>query len=104
MARIYVGNCSFEDTEQQLLDFCSAFDEVPQVDVITDRHTARPRGFAFIEMLNYQEAQTAIKAVHGTEHGGRTLKVNAPKPRSEVEAALAVISAAGPTLVGEDYK
>ena len=82
MSKIYVGNCSFDITEQQLRDVFSAYGEVDSVSVITDRDTGRPRGFAFIEMSNHAEAQAAIKGVNGTEHGGRTLNVNEAKPKT----------------------
>jgi RNA recognition motif-containing protein len=83
MSKIYVGNCSFDVTEQQLRDVFSAYGEVNSVSVITDRDTGRSRGFAFIEMSNHGEAQAAINGVNGTEHGGRTLKVNQAKPKTE---------------------
>ena len=82
MSKIYVGNCSFDITEQQLRDIFSAYGEVNSVSVITDRDTGRPRGFAFVEMSNNAEAQAAIKGVNGTEHGGRTLNVNEAKPKT----------------------
>ncbi|HLE22604.1 MAG TPA: RNA-binding protein [Vicinamibacteria bacterium] len=82
MSKIYVGNCSFDITEQQLRDIFSAYGEVSSVSVITDRDTGRPRGFAFVEMSNNAEAQAAIKGVNGTEHGGRTLNVNEAKPKT----------------------
>jgi len=83
MAKLYVGNCSFDITEQQLRDLFSPYGEVTSVNVITDRDTGRPRGFAFVEMASDAEAQAAIKGVNGTEHGGRTLKVNEAKPKPE---------------------
>ena len=82
MSKIYVGNCSFDVTEQQLRDVFSAYGEVNSVSVITDRDTGRPRGFAFVEMSNHTEAQAAIKGLNGTEHGGRTLNVNEAKPKT----------------------
>jgi RNA recognition motif-containing protein len=83
MSKLYVGNCSFDITEQQLRDLFSPYGEVTSVNVITDRDTGRPRGFAFVEMASDAEAQAAIKGVNGTEHGGRTLKVNEAKPKPE---------------------
>src|SRR3972149_3885257 len=82
MSKIYVGNCSFDITEQQLRDIFSAYGEVNSVSVITERDTGPPRGFAFVEMSNHAEAQAAIKGVNGTEHGGRTLNVNEAKPKT----------------------
>ncbi len=81
MAKIYVGNCSFDVTEQQLRDVFSAYGEVDSVSVITDRDTGRPRGFAFVEMSDSSAAQAAIRGVNGTELGGRTLNVNEARPK-----------------------
>ena len=83
MTNIYVGNCSFDVTEQQLRDVFAAYGEVNTVSVITDRDTGRPRGFAFVEMSDSAAAQEAIKGVNGTELGGRTLNVNEARPKTE---------------------
>lgn len=83
MGKIYVGNCSFDVTEQQLNDAFAAYGEVNAVNVITDRDTGRPRGFAFVEMSDAASAQAAIRGLNGTELGGRTLNVNEAKPRNE---------------------
>ncbi len=83
MSNIYVGNCSYDVTEQQLRDVFAAYGEVDKVNVITDRDTGRPRGFAFVEMADSSAAQAAIRGVNGTELGGRTLNVNEAKPRNE---------------------
>ena len=82
MANIYVGNCSFDVTEQQLRDVFAAYGDVASVSVITDRDTGRPRGFAFIEMSDQGSAQNAIRGVNGTQLGGRTLNVNEAKPKT----------------------
>ena len=83
MGKIYVGNCSFDVTEQQLRDVFATYGEVSSVNVITDRDTGRPRGFAFVEMSDSSAAQTAIRGVNGTDLGGRTLNVNEARPRTE---------------------
>jgi len=83
MANIYVGNCSFDVTEGQLRDLFSAYGEVNNVNVITDRDTGRPRGFAFVEMSDNSAAQAAIKGVNGTDLGGRTLNVNEARPKGD---------------------
>lgn len=83
MSNIYVGNCSYDVTEQQLRDVFTAYGEVNKVNVITDRATGRPRGFAFVEMSDRGAAQAAIRGVDGTELGGRTLKVNEAQPKTE---------------------
>ena len=82
MAKIYVGNCSYDTTEQELRDVFSAYGEVSNVSVITDRDTGRPRGFAFVEMSDDAAAEAAIKGVNGTELGGRTLNVNQARPKT----------------------
>ncbi len=76
MSKIYVGNCPFSVTEEQLRDVFSAYGEVSSVSVITDRDTGRPRGFAFVEMSEPSAAADAIRALDGTQLGGRALKVN----------------------------
>jgi RNA recognition motif-containing protein len=83
MANIYVGNCSFDVTEEQLRDLFATYGEVDRVNVITDRDTGRPRGFAFVEMSDSSAAQEAIKGVNGTELGGRTLNVNEARPKRD---------------------
>ena len=83
MGKIYVGNCSYDVTEQQLRDAFTAFGEVNTVDVITDRDTGRPRGFAFVEMADQASAQAAIRGLNGTDLGGRSLNVNEAKPRND---------------------
>ncbi len=83
MANIYVGNCSFDVTEEQLRDLFAAYGEVDKVNVITDRDTGRPRGFAFVEMSDSSAAQAAIKGVNGTDLGGRTLNVNEARPKGD---------------------
>jgi RNA recognition motif-containing protein len=82
MSKIYVGNCSFDVTEQQLRDAFSPYGDVASVSVITDRDTGRPRGFAFVEMSDPGAAQNAIRSLNGTQLGGRTLNVNEAKPKT----------------------
>ncbi len=82
MSKIYVGNCSFDVTEQQLRDVFAAYGDVASVSVITDRDTGRPRGFAFVEMSDQGAALAAIRGVNGTQLGGRTLNVNEAKPKT----------------------
>jgi RNA recognition motif-containing protein len=83
MANIYVGNCSFDVTEGQLRDLFAAYGEVDNVNVIRDRDTGRPRGFAFVEMPDNSAAQAAIKGVNGTDLGGRALSVNEARPKGD---------------------
>ena len=80
---IYIGNMSFETTEDNLRDAFKAFGEVSTVKVITDNDSGRPKGFAFIEMPTKDEAQAAISGLNGTELNGRTLNVNEAKAKNE---------------------
>ena len=80
---IYVGNLSFQLSEN---DLNSAFEEYGQVDsakIITDRETGRSKGFGFIEMPNQEEAEKAIEGLNGKELEGRAVKVNESKPRED---------------------
>jgi RNA recognition motif-containing protein len=79
--RLYVGNLSFSSSETEIADAFGAFGTVQNVNLITDRETGRPRGFAFVEMASDQEAQAAMEGMDGQQLGGRTLKVNIARPR-----------------------
>jgi len=74
--KLYVGNLSFSSTEADLKDLFGRHGSVESVAVITDRETGRPRGFAFVEMAEGSAAEDAIRALDGTDFGGRTIKVN----------------------------
>lgn len=80
--KIYVGNMSFNTTEEGLRDLFGQHGQVSEVAVITDRDTGRPRGFGFVTMDNDTEAQAAIGALNGAEVDGRTLTVNEAKPKA----------------------
>jgi cold-inducible RNA-binding protein len=79
--RIYVGNLPFSSTEDELRELFAQYGTVTAVNVITDRETGNPRGFAFVEME--EGAQKAIQALDSSQLGGRTLRVNEAKPREE---------------------
>ena len=79
--KLYVGNLSFQSTEDDVRNAFAAHGTVQSVAMIMDRETGRPRGFAFVEMSNDSEAQAAVKAMDGRDLGGRNLKVNIAKPR-----------------------
>ena len=81
MANIYVGNCSFDVTEEQLRDLFAAYGEVDKINVITDRDTGRSKGFAFVEMADEAGAAAAISQINGREVDGRTIRVEEAKPR-----------------------
>jgi len=83
--KLYVGNLPFTSTEEELRTLFGRHGSVDSVSVITDRETGRARGFAFVEMSEPSAASDAIKALDGTQLGGRALKVNEAqdKPRSD---------------------
>ncbi|HDL03516.1 MAG: RNA-binding protein [Candidatus Zixiibacteriota bacterium] len=78
---IYIGNMSFDTTEDQIRQMFETYGEVSTVNVIADRNTGQPRGFAFVEMSAKDEAIKAIGNLNGQELDGRTLKVSEAKPR-----------------------
>jgi len=79
--KLYVGNLSFNSTEADLRDLFGRHGSVESVAVITDRETGRPRGFAFVEMEQAGDADDAMRALDGTDFGGRTIKVNEAQDR-----------------------
>jgi cold-inducible RNA-binding protein len=81
--KIYVGNLSYEVTEDELRDEFSAFGKVESVSVITDKYSGRSKGFAFVEMPTVSEGQAAIAGLNGKTLKDRTLNVNAARPRSD---------------------
>ena len=80
---IYVGNLSFDTTENELQAAFATYGTVTSARVVTDRDTGRARGFGFVEMPNAGEAQAAIAALNGSQLQGRTLTVNEARPREE---------------------
>ena len=78
---IYIGNLSYEVTEDDLNSVFAEYGSVKRVQVPTDRETGRMRGFAFVEMSSEDEETAAIEALDGAEWMGRDLKVNKAKPR-----------------------
>src|SRR5438105_6755782 len=83
MKKLFVGNIPHSTTEAELRTLFAAHGAVEQVSVVTDRDTGRSRGFAFVEMTDSGEAEKAIAALNGTELGGRTLKINEAKPKTD---------------------
>lgn len=81
--RIYVGNLSYETTEETLTELFTEWGEVSSSTILTERQTGRSRGFGFIEMSNDEEARKAIEEANGRDCEGRTLTVNEAKPRAE---------------------
>ena len=80
---IYVGNLSFETTEDQLREMFGAFGEVTSAAVITDKYTGESRGFGFVEMPTKDEAMAAVGGLNGQEFNGRNLNINEARPRNE---------------------
>ena len=81
MKNLYVGNMAFSTTEEALREAFSQYGSATKVQLITDRETGRPRGFAFVEMSD--GADEAIAALNGAQLDGRTLTVNEAKPRED---------------------
>ncbi|MDF5737143.1 MULTISPECIES: RNA recognition motif domain-containing protein [unclassified Nostoc] len=80
---IYVGNLSYEVTQEDLTSVFAEHGSVKRVQLPTDRETGRPRGFAFVEMGTEAEETAAIEALDGAEWMGRDLKVNKAKPKED---------------------
>jgi len=81
--KLFVGNLSFDLTENDLQDAFAAHGTVVEANLMMDRATGRPRGFGFVTMSTPEEAQKAIDALHGKELAGRALTVNIARPREE---------------------
>ena len=79
--KLYVGNLSYQMTDQQLNDLFSEAGNVSSAQVVTDRYTGQARGFGFVEMASEDEAQQAIAAINGRSVDGRSLVVNESRPR-----------------------
>ncbi len=80
---IYVGNLSYEVTQEDLTEVFAEYGTVKRVQLPTDRETGRPRGFGFVEMDTETEETAAIEALDGAEWMGRNIKVNKAKPRED---------------------
>ncbi len=81
--KLYVGNLSYSVTSEELQELFGQHGSVQSADVIMDKMSGRSKGFGFVEMSSDQEAQAAIAALNGKDHGGRALTVNEAKPRPE---------------------
>lgn len=79
--KLYVGNLSYQMTDQQLNELFAEAGNVASAQVVTDRYTGQSRGFGFVEMASDDEAQQAIAAINGRNVGGRALVVNESRPR-----------------------
>ena len=81
--KLFVGNLSFNTTENDLNDLFAGHGTVTETNLMMDRETGRPRGFGFVTMSSAEEAQKAIEALNGKDVDGRALTVNVAKPREE---------------------
>ena len=79
--KLYVGNMGYDVSSSELEQLFTPHGTVQSAEVINDRTTGRSKGFGFVEMGSDQEAQAAIAALNGKDHGGRALTVNEAKPR-----------------------
>jgi RNA recognition motif-containing protein len=80
---IYVGNLSYEITDDEVKDIFSPHGEIASVSIIRDKHSGQSKGFGFVEMPNQAEAEEAIKALNESELKGRNIKVNQARPKEE---------------------
>jgi cold-inducible RNA-binding protein len=83
MTNIFVGNLSYQTTQDELEAAFAAYGAVERVSVVRDKDTGQSRGFAFVEMTNAAEATNAINSLNGTELNGRAMNVNEARPREE---------------------
>jgi cold-inducible RNA-binding protein len=81
MTNIFVGNLSYQTTQEDLQQAFSQYGNVERVNIVTDRDSGQPRGFAFVEMTEKRDAETAIAQLNGAEMNGRALNVNEARPK-----------------------
>ena len=81
--KLYVGNLSYNTTDEKLRSLFAEYGEIESVNVITDRETGRPRGFGFVEMTTQQAAEAAISGLNGKMVDDRAIKVNKAKPQPD---------------------
>ena len=83
MTNIFVGNLSYQTTETELEAAFAAYGAVERTSVVRDRDSGQPRGFAFVELTNHEEAMKAIQGLNGQELNGRQINVNEARPKAE---------------------
>jgi RNA recognition motif-containing protein len=81
VTNIFVGNLSYQTTQEELHSAFAVYGGVERVNIVTDRDTGQPRGFAFVEMSEAKDAQAAITHLNGAELHGRALNVNEARPK-----------------------
>jgi RNA recognition motif-containing protein len=83
MTNIFVGNLSYQTTQDELFSAFAAYGNVERVSIVTDRDSGQSRGFAFVEMTEARDAEAAIAQLNGAQLNGRALNVNEARPKSE---------------------
>ena len=83
MTNIFVGNLSFQTSQDQLLSVFAQYGNVERINIVTDRDSGQSRGFAFVEMTERRDAESAIAQLHGCELNGRAINVNEARPKPE---------------------
>jgi cold-inducible RNA-binding protein len=83
MTNIFVGNLSFQTTQEELQAAFQPYGGVERVNIVRDRDSGQPRGFAFVEMTNRTEAEAAISHLNGADLNGRAMNVNEARPKPE---------------------
>ena len=83
LKNIFVGNLSFNTSEDELRQIFETYGQVERVSILTDRETGRSRGFGFVEMTNPEEGEKAIAGLNGSQFGGRTINVNEARPKAD---------------------
>ncbi len=81
MVNIFVGNLSYQTNQDELHAAFAQYGAVERVNIVTDRDTGQPRGFAFVEMTERRDAETAISQLNGAELNGRAMNVNEARPK-----------------------
>ncbi len=79
---LYIGNLSYETTDNDLRAAFEVFGEVTNVNILTDKYSGKPRGFGFVEMAKKEEAEAAINGLNGKEINGRAINVSEARPRT----------------------
>jgi RNA recognition motif-containing protein len=83
MTNIFVGNLSFQTTQDELQDAFAHYGSVERVSIVTDRDSGQPRGFAFVEMTDKAQANSAINGLNGADLNGRAMNVNEARPKPQ---------------------
>ena len=83
MTNIFVGNLSFQTTQDELQAAFATYGSVERVNIVTDRDSGQPRGFAFVEMTDKSAAESAISQLNGSDLNGRAMNVNEARPKPQ---------------------